>query len=85
MVSNEEIKKKLRMKRKEPLAQNKVYLICDKCGGYYKLEEDESPEDFEDNCECGGVLSITDSALDNYEDSMDLILKINGIRYGKLD
>ena len=69
MVSNEEIKKNLQKKREEPIAQNKFYLICDKCGGYYKLEEDESPEDFEDDCKCGGVLSITDSVLDNYDDS----------------
>ena len=29
------------------------YLVCDKCRGYYKLEPDESPDDFEDECECG--------------------------------
>jgi hypothetical protein len=31
------------------------YLICQRCGGYYELEEDESPEDF-DSCHCGGQL-----------------------------
>lgn len=31
------------------------YLICDKCGGYYELQEGESPEDF-DVCQCGGKL-----------------------------
>ncbi|HHT18934.1 MAG: hypothetical protein QM396_06840 [Euryarchaeota archaeon] len=31
------------------------YLICQRCGGYYKLEEDESPDDF-DTCRCGGDL-----------------------------
>lgn len=31
------------------------YLICQSCGGYYELEEDESPEDF-DRCYCGGEL-----------------------------
>ena len=31
------------------------YLICDKCGGYYELQEGESPEDF-DVCQCGGEL-----------------------------
>ncbi|HHY00385.1 MAG TPA: hypothetical protein GX531_03290 [Methanothermobacter sp.] len=31
------------------------YLICQRCGGYYKLEEDESPDDF-DTCSCGGAL-----------------------------
>ncbi len=32
------------------------YLVCDKCGGYYKLQEGESPEDFDLTCECGGTL-----------------------------
>jgi len=36
------------------------YLICQRCYGYYKLEEDESPEDFE-SCQCGGQLSYSES------------------------
>lgn len=35
------------------------YLVCNKCGGYYELEEGESPEDFS-NCECGGDLEYLD-------------------------
>lgn len=35
------------------------YLICQKCGGYYELEDDESPEDF-DRCRCGGKLIHTE-------------------------
>lgn len=31
------------------------YLICQNCGGYYQLDDDESPEDF-DRCQCGGKL-----------------------------
>lgn len=31
------------------------YLVCEKCGGYYKLWWGESPEDF-DSCTCGGDL-----------------------------
>jgi hypothetical protein len=31
------------------------YLICQNCGGYYQLDDDESPEDF-DSCQCGGKL-----------------------------
>ena len=34
------------------------YLICEKCNGYYELQEGESPEDFE-SCECGGNLKFT--------------------------
>lgn len=31
------------------------YIVCESCGGQYKLEEGESLEDF-DACECGGKL-----------------------------
>jgi len=31
------------------------YLICNKCGSYYELQEGESPEDFDKTCECGGT------------------------------
>lgn len=34
----------------------KGYLVCDKCGTYYEIHQEESPEDFPDNCECGGTL-----------------------------
>lgn len=40
------------------------YLICDKCGGYYKLEEGESADDF-DVCECGAKLRYVDN-IDEY-------------------
>ena len=39
------------------------YLVCEKCGGYYKLQKGESPEDFE-NCQCGGKLSYVDDLED---------------------
>jgi len=32
------------------------YLVCESCGGYYKLQPGESPDDFSDTCECGGEL-----------------------------
>lgn len=35
------------------------YLICQECGGYYELEDDESPEDFY-SCHCGGKLTYTE-------------------------
>jgi hypothetical protein len=34
------------------------YLVCESCKGYYQLEPDESPDDFEDTCECGGKLEV---------------------------
>ncbi len=33
------------------------YLICNKCNGYYQLQEGESLKDFE-SCECGGTLKF---------------------------
>ena len=35
------------------------YVWCKNCNGYYKLEEDESPDDFE-SCHCGGKLVYTE-------------------------
>lgn len=31
------------------------YLVCEECGGYYKLQMDENPENFS-YCQCGGKL-----------------------------
>jgi hypothetical protein len=36
------------------------YLVCNKCNRYYELQVDESPEDFSDQCECGGKLQYQD-------------------------
>lgn len=37
------------------------YMVCDKCNEYYKLQPDESPDDFSDKCECGGKLKYYDN------------------------
>ncbi len=37
------------------------YLVCDKCGGSYKLEAGESADDFILECECGGKLEYKQS------------------------
>lgn len=37
------------------------YLVCDTCRGYYQLQEGEEPDDFSDECECGGKLECRDS------------------------
>jgi hypothetical protein len=44
------------------------YLVCDKCGSYYELQEGESPEDFDLKCACGGEL-IYSKKLRGIEDS----------------
>jgi hypothetical protein len=33
----------------------KGYLVCNKCGAYYEVCNEESPADFPDKCECGGT------------------------------
>lgn len=38
--------------------QSEGYLVCDKCGNYYKLQSGESPEEFTDDCKCGGKLEF---------------------------
>ena len=35
------------------------YLICKKCKSYYKLRHGEKPEDYSNECECGGKLKFT--------------------------
>ena len=35
------------------------YVICEKCVGYYELEEGESVGEFE-ACQCGGSLNYTE-------------------------
>jgi predicted RND superfamily exporter protein len=40
------------------------YLICENCGGYYQLQDGESPYDF-DFCECGGSL--------NYQKDIEIV------------
>jgi hypothetical protein len=40
------------------------YLVCRKCGGYYQLQDGESPDYFEDKCQCGGDLEYVESMED---------------------
>ena len=65
------------------------YLICEKCGGYYHLKDDDSPKEF-DRCRCGGKLVYSEH-LDSEPPasrkklyvtlSLILILTIIGISY----
>lgn len=41
------------------------YLVCEKCEGYYELQENESPQDFS-SCECGGNLKYAENLSDYY-------------------
>ena len=46
------------------------YLFCEKCGGYYKLKEGQSPDDFE-FCECGGDLKYVQDFNMHFDEEMD--------------
>jgi|GEM_PF-3069041 len=50
MVSTNEIKKRLEARKSK-----QGFLLCDICGGFYELQDGESPGDF-DTCQCGGKL-----------------------------
>jgi len=41
------------------------YLVCEKCEGYYELQENESPQDFS-SCECGGNLKFVENLSEYY-------------------
>jgi predicted nucleic acid-binding Zn ribbon protein len=51
-------------------------LVCEKCGGYYKLKEGESPEDFK-SCQCGGNLKYVQNFNSHIDEEMDPLNEIN--------
>ena len=53
--SNDSINELLQ-KRREIERSVPGFLVCNSCSGYYELQPDESPNDFSDECECGGRL-----------------------------
>lgn len=57
------------------------YLVCEKCGGYYKLKPGESGSDF-DKCNCGGKLKIVESLNVIDETTSDKTLKSKTIDKG---
>ncbi len=49
-----------------------AYLVCTNCKGYYPLQEGESPDDFQDKCQCGGDLEFMESLnMDSLEETED--------------
>ena len=75
-MSNRDIKRGIRTKNKKlPKLDEKEFLVCKKCGGYYELQPGESPDDF-DKCECGGIIYTATSMPNEYtineDDSLDV-------------
>ncbi len=52
------------------------YLICEKCGGYYKLKKGEKPNDFK-TCECGGSLRYVQNFNAHFDEELDPINEFN--------
>jgi len=46
------------------------YLICEKCGGYYKLQEGEKADNY-DYCQCGGKLKYFDHITDYFHEEKE--------------
>lgn len=58
------------------------YLVCDSCGGNYELQPGEKPEDFTDECECGGKIRYVEN-LEKIDSIKELVKKdIDFKRYG---
>jgi hypothetical protein len=55
------------------------YLVCNKCGAYYELKEGESPDDFTDECDCGGKLQHKKSLKTPMKFSIDKKVLLIGI------
>ena len=46
-----------------------TYLCCDKCGKCYELQPGESPDDFDDTCECGEKLTVYKNLKEFYKNN----------------
>lgn len=47
------------------------YLICNQCGGYFEIQEGESPDDYDRTCECGGTLEYISNLKQPDEESVE--------------
>ena len=46
-----------------------TYLCCDKCDKCYELQPGESPEDFDDTCDCGDKIKVYRNLQDFYKNN----------------
>jgi hypothetical protein len=65
------------------------YLVCDKCGGHYELQQGEKAENFDLKCECGGKLEhkelIDSENQSKFEKSSNIFFRrIIGISSGAI-
>lgn len=52
-TQSHEISQKLKERREKTITKP-GYLVCNSCGGYYELQPGENPDDYSDECDCGG-------------------------------
>jgi len=53
------------------------YLICEKCGGYYLLQDGEYPDSFDLKCDCGGHLKYVKDEAENKKNISAHLFKIS--------
>ncbi|ADZ10214.1 hypothetical protein Metbo_1994 [Methanobacterium lacus] len=78
MVTNDEIRQRLHEQREG--TNIKEYLVCNNCEGAYELLPGEKPEDFSDECECGGKLTYSkDSSINDNKPTKTNKMVKNGL------
>jgi len=55
------------------------YIVCEKCGGYYELQEGEALDDFQ-SCECGGKLKYVKN-LEQLTSKSDKLKKMSNCSF----
>jgi len=53
-----------------------AYVVCEKCGKGYKLNENKSPDDFE-SCKCGGKFKYVQTFGAHFDEELDPINEFN--------
>jgi hypothetical protein len=59
----------------------KGYLVCNKCGSYYEVHDEESPADFPYECECGGTFEYIAGPKQPEEKTVERKEKANPTEY----
>jgi hypothetical protein len=59
----------------------KGYLVCNKCGAYYEVPNEESSTDFPDKCECGGTFEYIAGPKQPEEETVERKEKSNPTEY----
>ena len=58
-------------RRSQKTIKDNGYLVCNKCGSYYKLNQGEYPEDYDNECDCGGKVEYKKSNKPDFKLILD--------------